>query len=166
MNSRILFLWELIRFSDWNRRLNLNNNSYSYFPGAQTVKHLPAMQTQFDPWVGKSPWQRGWQPTLIFLPGESHGQRSLVGYSPRGRRVGEKVDSVKFPIGLADMSICMLRKCMFGCYPFHQNSQFSMGAHNMPMTRRLLTVSAPSVQQQMFGKKRSHSIKCIHRYKC
>ena len=35
----------------------------------------------FDPWVGKSPWRRKWQPTLVFLPGKSHGQRSLVGYS-------------------------------------------------------------------------------------
>ena len=36
----------------------------------------------FDPWVGKIPWRRKWQPTPVFLPGESHGQRSLVGYSP------------------------------------------------------------------------------------
>ena len=33
---------------------------------------------RFDPWVGKIPWRRKWQPTLVFLPGESHGQRSLV----------------------------------------------------------------------------------------
>ena len=36
----------------------------------------------FDPWVGKIPWRRKWQPTLIFLPGKSHGQRSLEDYSP------------------------------------------------------------------------------------
>jgi len=35
---------------------------------------------QFSPWVGKIPWMRAWQPTPVFLPGESHGQRSLVGY--------------------------------------------------------------------------------------
>ena len=34
------------------------------------------------PWVGKTPCRRAWQPTAVFLPGESHGQRSLVGYSP------------------------------------------------------------------------------------
>ena len=34
---------------------------------------------------GRFPWQRAWQPTLVFLPGESHGQRSPVGYSPWGR---------------------------------------------------------------------------------
>ena len=37
---------------------------------------------RFDPWVGKIPWKRAWQPTLVFLPGEFHGQRSLAGYSP------------------------------------------------------------------------------------
>ena len=36
----------------------------------------------FDPWVGKIPWRRAWQPTPVFLPGESHGQRNLVNYSP------------------------------------------------------------------------------------
>ena len=36
----------------------------------------------FDPWVRKIPWRREWQPTPVFLPGEFHGQRSLVGYSP------------------------------------------------------------------------------------
>ena len=40
----------------------------------------------FDPWVGKTPWRRAWQPTPVFLPGESHAQRSLVGYSPWGRK--------------------------------------------------------------------------------
>ena len=40
------------------------------------------------PWVGKIPWRRKWQPTPVLLPGKSHGQRNLVGYSPWGRRVG------------------------------------------------------------------------------
>ena len=46
----------------------------------QSVKNRPA----FDSWVGKMPWRRKWHPTLVFLPGESHGQRSLVGYCPWG----------------------------------------------------------------------------------
>ena len=46
---------------------------------AQTVKHLSAMQ---ETWVVKIPWRRKWQPTPVFLPGKSHGQRSLMGYSP------------------------------------------------------------------------------------
>ena len=40
----------------------------------------------FDPWVGEIPWRWAWQPTLVFLPGESHGQRSLVGASPWGHK--------------------------------------------------------------------------------
>ena len=39
---------------------------------------------RFNTWVGKIPWRRKWQPTPVLLPGESHGQRSLVGYSPWG----------------------------------------------------------------------------------
>ena len=43
----------------------------------------------FDPWIRKIPWRRKWQPTLVFLPGESNGQRSLVGSSPWGlQRIG------------------------------------------------------------------------------
>ena len=38
------------------------------------------------PGSGRFLWRRKWQPTPVFLPGESHGQRSLVGYSPRGRK--------------------------------------------------------------------------------
>ena len=38
----------------------------------------------FDPWGQKIPWRRKWQPTPVFLPGKSHGQRSIMGYSPWG----------------------------------------------------------------------------------
>ena len=56
---------------------------------AQLVKNLPAMQkTRFDPWARKIPWRRKWQPTSVFLPGESHGQRMLACYSPCVERVG------------------------------------------------------------------------------
>ena len=47
------------------------------------------MRHRFDSWVGKIPWRRAWQPAPVFLPGNSHGQQSPVGYSPWGRvRVG------------------------------------------------------------------------------
>jgi len=50
------------------------------------VKNLPASagnvrDNGFNPWVRKIPWRMAWQPTPVFLPGESHGQRSLAGYS-------------------------------------------------------------------------------------
>ena len=38
----------------------------------------------FDPWIGRIPWRTKWQPTLVFLPGESLRQRNLAGYSPQG----------------------------------------------------------------------------------
>ena len=40
----------------------------------------------FDSWVGKIPWSGKWQPTPVFLPGESHGQESLAGYNPGGHK--------------------------------------------------------------------------------
>ena len=51
------------------------------FPaGGSAIKNPLAMQEiRFDPWVGKIPWRKKWQPTPVFLPGKSHGQRSLVG---------------------------------------------------------------------------------------
>ena len=46
----------------------------------------------FDPWVWKIPWRRAGQPTPVFLPGESHGQRSLVGYSPWGGKESDTAE--------------------------------------------------------------------------
>ena len=57
------------------------------FPAGTSGKE-PACQCRrskrcgFDPWVRKIPWSRKWQPTPVFLPGKSQGQRSLVGYNP------------------------------------------------------------------------------------
>ena len=45
---------------------------------------LQCRRPGFDPWVRKIPWRREWQPTPVFLPGKSHGRRSLAGYSPWG----------------------------------------------------------------------------------
>ena len=50
--------------------------------GKEPICNAGDTEMWFDPWVGKLPWRRKWQLTLVFLPGESHGQRSLVGYSP------------------------------------------------------------------------------------
>ena len=53
---------------------------------------LQYVRPGFDPWVEKMPWRRAWQPTLLFLPGESHGQRRLVGYSPWGHKELDKTE--------------------------------------------------------------------------
>ena len=62
-------------------------SSMDYLQSSQVVlvvKHLPANagDCRFHPWVWKLPWCRQWQPTSVFLPGKSHGQRRLAGYSP------------------------------------------------------------------------------------
>ena len=54
------------------------------------INNLPAeagdVRDRFDPWVGKIPSRRAWQPTPVFLPGESRGQWNLVSYSPWGHK--------------------------------------------------------------------------------
>ena len=50
------------------------------------------MRHRFDPCVGKIPLRRKWQPAREFLPGKFHGQRSLVGYSPLGRKESEMIE--------------------------------------------------------------------------
>ena len=61
----------------------------------------------FDPWVGKIPWRRKWQPTPVLLPKKSHGQRSLVGYSPWGLRELDTTEQLQ--------SVSAL-----GCFPMSQ----------------------------------------------
>ena len=47
------------------------------------VKNLPAIwETRINLWVGKIPWRKEWQSIAVFLPGKSHGQKNLAGYSP------------------------------------------------------------------------------------
>ena len=53
-------------------------------PACQCRRHKRHL---FDPWVRKIPWRRGWQPTPVFLPRESHGQRNLRGYSSWSHRI-------------------------------------------------------------------------------
>ena len=57
------------------------------------VKNLPQCgRPRFNPWVWNIPWKREWQPTLIFLPGDFHGQRSLAGYGPWGQKESDTTE--------------------------------------------------------------------------
>ena len=65
------------------------------------VQNLPANAgdvredvREFDLWVGRIPWRRAWQPPPVFLPGEFHGQRSLVGYSPQGHKASDTTEAI------------------------------------------------------------------------
>ena len=69
-----------------NKSLFLREVEECNVPVAQWVKNSlqcgKHRRCRSYPWVGKIPWRRAWQPTPVFLPRESHGQRSLVSYSP------------------------------------------------------------------------------------
>ena len=70
---------------------------YKGLPGGASNRELTCRcrrhkRCGFNPQVRKIPWKRAWQPAPVFLPGESHGQRSLVGYSPWGRTESETTE--------------------------------------------------------------------------
>ena len=69
-------------------KFNIINCVQVSFPGGSEVKASAcnAGDLGLIPGSGRSPWRRNWQPTPLFLPGESPGQRSLVGYSSQGRK--------------------------------------------------------------------------------
>ena len=70
-----------IQLSDWMKTEKVSGASFM----AQMIKNLPAMQEAwFDTWVRKIAWRRRWQPTPVFLPVKSHGQRNLAVYNPCG----------------------------------------------------------------------------------
>ena len=89
-----MLVWGLVGVARQTHLWSLTSNEYMYcvrgFPGGLLV--APACQFRrrgFNPWMGNVPWRRKWQPTQLFSPGKSHGQKSLAGYSPWGRkRVG------------------------------------------------------------------------------
>ena len=82
------------RLLDSRKLLSLKGFKKSYLISsaslvAQTVSVcLQCGRPGLDPWVGKIPWRRKWQPTPVLLPGKFCGLRNLVGYSPWGHRVG------------------------------------------------------------------------------
>ena len=82
--------------------INSNNNNY-IIPGIfrKTYKCLTGKEStcqswrcEFDPWIRKITWRRKWQPTLVILPGKSHGQQSQVGYSPCGRKESDRTEKL------------------------------------------------------------------------
>ena len=67
--------YTFVRATDWASQVMLVVKNPSANAGD--------MRCEFNPWVGKIPWRRAQRPTLVFLSGESHGQRNLVSYSPQ-----------------------------------------------------------------------------------
>ena len=82
------------------------------FAGSQKLTGLPRWHSgkefacqcrrpKFNSWVGKIPWRRKWQPAPVFLPGEFHGQRSLPGYSPWGRKELDTMEWLTLSLSLS-----------------------------------------------------------------
>ena len=57
---------------------------------------LQCRRPRFDPWLGRIPWGRKWQPAPVLLPGKLHGWRSLVGYSPWGHKESDMTERLHF----------------------------------------------------------------------
>ena len=69
---------------------------FKYFGGSDNKKIcLHCGRLRFNPWVRKIPWRREWQPTLVFLFGEFHQQRSLAGCSPWGHTESDMTEATK-----------------------------------------------------------------------
>ena len=69
------------------------------FPGSASGKESTCQcrrhkRCRFDPWVGKVPWRKAWQPTPGYLPRESHRQRSLAGYSPWSHKESDMTEQL------------------------------------------------------------------------
>ena len=77
---------------------NIGNGFYSVGASlvAQTLKNLPAMwETQAQSLGWEDPWEKGMTTHSVFLPGESHGQRSLMGYSPWGHKESDSTKQLR-----------------------------------------------------------------------
>ena len=74
-------------FAFCSRRKHMGRFKSRWRSGKESAYRFRRRQRRgFDPWVRKIPWSRKWQRTPVFLLGKFHGQRSLVGYSPRGHK--------------------------------------------------------------------------------
>ena len=102
-NSAYFYTAALIQVQKYNEKHSFHFSDYSYLNNIYNVLGiflkiraiellstilygicLQCRRPRFDSWVRKTPWRKQWQPTPVFLPGESHGPRSLAGYSSQG----------------------------------------------------------------------------------
>ena len=110
----------------------------------------------FDPWVGKIPWRRKWQSTPVFLPGKSHGQRNLVGYSPWHHKVLEMTEQLSAHTWDYQQSFHLVPnaespRCPWGAFSYHRTVAF---AGECPSKRYIISpmaVSLPSGIIQRMG---------------
>ena len=102
------------------------------FPGSSDSKDSPAMQ---DPWVGKIPWRRRWQPTPVILAGEFHGQRSLAGYSPWGRKESNMTEWLSLTPLIITSFKPLFTQCERGAKQSQENSKRRLWPQSHPSNR-------------------------------
>ena len=102
---------------DWATELNLNLNVAWPQSKGPHIEPLPWWLRQWricgrlglSPWLEKIPWKREWPPTPVFLPGEPHGQRSLVGYSPWGHKKSDTTEQLTVWLFIESLNVCLLQ---------------------------------------------------------
>ena len=112
------------------------------FPGDSSGKEPPAtareMRHRFDPWIGKFYWRRACQLTPVFLPGESHGQRSLVGCSPWGYKESGTTEQLT----LTYMSLSSLVAQLVKNLPAMQEPRVRSLGREDPLEKKMATHSS------------------------
>ena len=84
-------------------RHNWATNTFTFiFLGGSEIKNPSAKRLRFDPWVRKIPWRRAWQPTPMFLPGDSQGQRRAAGCSPQDHKELDTTEAIEYTWGRID----------------------------------------------------------------
>ena len=85
--------------------VGFSGGASSQEPACQCRRHK---RCGFNPWVQKIPWRRVWQPTRVFLPGKSHGQRSLEGYSPWGHQELDMTEAAQYVVCMIPLTCLKL----------------------------------------------------------
>jgi len=94
----VLYMYCCIQFPNTLLKIFASIFKYIDFPGGSDgkVSGYNAGDPGLIPGSGRFPWRRKWQPTLVLLPRTSHGRRSLVGYSPWGRKESDMTEQLHF----------------------------------------------------------------------
>ena len=104
-------LWHVKKFffkSEKHLNQELYRNRYKLSVILTYLLLITTTETQFDPRIGKSPWRRKWQATPVLLSGESHRQRSPVGYSPQHHKESETTQHTRTQIRILKQSHSLL----------------------------------------------------------
>ena len=111
--SKFFKLWNLNMCGLLQIIISQYSRKKGFLGGSCGKECLQGRRCEFEHWVVKIPWRRKWQPTPVFLPGESHGQRSLAGYSPWGHEGFDTSEHTHTPV----QSVQLFKGELAGCTP-------------------------------------------------